>query len=416
MLRTFHALGIAVGGWRYFDLSGIPNLLANAKLAASFADGHENFTRDEEVDSQMWSNRQKKRGKGNVSLLARVLLPNNRLRLAATLFTSLIVIGTAGYHYIERWNLLDSIFMTVITLSGVGFGEVHALTQAGMIFTIFVIVIGVGTVGWALVTVFEVLTSEQLMRENEKLKTQKLINAMNNHFIICGFGRIGRSITEGLNKNDYSFVIIESDAARAEELRLEGLPYVLGDAASDEVLIKAGIKKAKALITVAPSDAINTFIILSARWLNPNLKIVARAVNPDSVPKLYRAGATKVISPHILGGWWMAATAINPAATDFIEGLRLAESSHVSIYEFIAGSSVEGIQYGRMMFKQKTGALVVAVRIREEFIANPAEDLVLHEGAAIIAIGNTRELKKMAELLDPERPEQVAEPLATGTV
>jgi voltage-gated potassium channel len=363
----------------------------------------------------MWSDRKKKFGKGTVSAFARVFLPNNRLRLAASLFISLVVIGTAGYHLIENWNFLDSIFMTVITLSGVGFGEVHNLSRSGMIFTIFVIVFGVGTVGWALVTVFEVLTSEQLQRENEKQKIQKLINSMNNHFIICGFGRIGRSITEGLNKNDYSFVIIESDPARAEELRLEGLPYVLGDAASDEVLEKAGIRRAKALITVAPSDAINTFIILSARWLNPTLKIVARAVNPDSVPKLYRAGASKVISPHILGGWWMAATAINPAATDFIEGLRLAEGSHVSLYEFIAGANVEGKRFGSMSFKQRTGALVVAVRINEEFIANPGDDLVLHAGAAIIAIGNTQELKQMAVLLDPDQPEFVETALASDT-
>jgi len=357
------------------------------------------------------SHRRKKKISKQPSTLSRILKPNNRLRLAATIFVSLVIFGTAGYHLIDHWDFLDSIFMTIITLSGVGLGEVHMLSRAGMIFTMFVIIFGVGTVGWAIVTVIEVLTSEQLMRENEKIKAQKMINAMNDHFIICGFGRIGRSITEGLNRNDYPFVIIENDPVRAEELRVEGLPYILGDAASDEVLDKAGIRRAKALITVAPSDAINTFIILSARWLNPDLKIVARAVNPDSVPKLYRAGASKVISPHILGGWWMAATAINPAATDFIEGLRLAESSHVSLYEFVAGSSVEGLKFGQAEFKQKTGALVVAVRTNEEFIANPPDDLILHAGAAIIAIGGTQELKKMAALLDPDKPEVVEEQL-----
>ena len=330
-----------------------------------------------------------------------ILLPSNRLKLAICCFVSLVFIGTLGYHLIQGWDFLNCIFMTIITLSGVGYGEVAPLSRSGMIFSILLIVFGVGMVGWSLVTMFEVLTSEQLIRERERKRTLKLIKAMNNHFIICGFGRIGRSITEGLNKNDYSFVIIENDAARAEELRLEGLPYILGDAASDEALTKAGISKAKALITVAPSDAINTFIILSARWMNPNLKIVARAVNPDSVPKLYRAGATKVISPHILGGWWMAATAINPAATDFIEGLRLAESSHVSLYEFIAGPVVNGRKFGNMKFKEATGALVVAVRQDEVFIPNPADDFILKSGVAIIAIGNTSQLAGMAKLLNP---------------
>jgi voltage-gated potassium channel len=354
-----------------------------------------------------------KRKKIFTSAVSSMLLPGNRLRLAALSFASLIVIGTIGFQLIERWDLLDSIFMTVITLSGVGYGEVHQLSRAGMIFAIFLILFGVGMVGWALVTMFEVLTSEQLIRERERRRTQKHINLMKNHFIICGFGRIGRSITEGLKNNDYEFVIIESDPQRAEELRLEGLPYVLGDAASDDVLAKAGIMHAKALITVAPSDAINTFIILSAHWMNPDLTIVARAVNPDSVPKLHRAGASKVISPHILGGWWMAATAINPAATDFIEGLRLAESSHVNIYEFTAGEALHGIKLGSLKIKQETGALIVAVRINDQFIANPADELLLRSGCAIIAIGNTGELKKMAALVTPDTPQEIAEPLIT---
>jgi voltage-gated potassium channel len=348
--------------------------------------------------------------------LSMILLPNNRLKLAVASFITLVFIGTLGYHVIDHWNLLDSIFMTVITLSGVGYGAVHDLTRAGMIFSIFLIVIGVGMVGWCLVTVIEVLTSEQLTRERERKRTLKLIGAMNNHFIICGFGRIGRSITEGLNKNDYSFVIIENDPARAEELRLEGLPYILGDAASDEALTKAGISKAKALITVAPSDAINTFIILSARWMNPDLKIVARAVNPDSVPKLYRAGASKVISPHILGGWWMAATAINPASTDFIEGLRLAESSHVSLYEFVAGPAVNGKPFAWMKFKERTGALVVAVRQDEIFTPNPPDTFILKTGTAIIAIGSTDQLAKMSKLLDPNNKELIELTLSSGTV
>ncbi len=361
----------------------------------------------------MYLGRRKGGGKSR-PVVTRLQSPNSRLRVAATLFVSLVVIGTAGYHLIDKCDFLDSLFMTVSTLSGVGIGEIHALSQAGIVFTIFVIVFGVGTVGWALVTVFEVLTSEQVLHDKQRAKTQKLINAMNNHFIICGFGRIGRSITEGLSKNAFSFVVIENDPVREEELRAEGLPYIFGDAASDDILEKAGVRRAKALITVAPSDAINTFIILSARWLNPELKIVARAVNPDSVPKLYRAGASKVISPHILGGWWMAATAVNSAATDFIEGLRLAESSHTSLYEFVANVRVDGLRLGTLEIKQRTGALVVAVRLHDEFIANPADDLILHSGAAIIAIGSRDELKRMAELLNPEKPDDLDDLLTVG--
>jgi voltage-gated potassium channel len=343
--------------------------------------------------------------------IAHLLLPSNRLRFAGALFVTLVIIGSSGYHAIENWSLLDSVFMTVITLSGVGYGEVHHLSPGGMVFSIFLIVFGVTMVGWALVTTFEVLTSEQLMREKDRKKTEKIIKAMRNHFIICGFGRMGRSIVEGLRNNDYEFVIIECDPVRADELRAEGLPYVLGDAASDEVLEKAGIMDAKALITVTPSDAINTYIILSAHWMNPHLQIVARAVGPDCAPKLYRAGASKVISPYMLGGWWMAATAINPAATDFIEGLRLAESNDTSLFEFVAGSAVHGKLLGEMRFKEETGVLVVAVRLDDQFIVNPPDDFLLQFGTAIIAIGSTKELKKMASLLEPGKPMEITAPL-----
>ena len=333
--------------------------------------------------------------------------PYYRMRLAMCLYVAIVAIGTFGYRDIEHWSFLDSIFMTVITLSGVGFGEIHNLDKRGEVFTILLIVFGVSTAAWALVTTFEVLGSEHGIRDLERRRIRRMVKHMKDHFIVCGYGRIGRSMIEGYQRNNFPFVVIELSAERVEELRSTGVPYIQGDASNDEVLQEAGIERAKALIAVTPNDAVNTYIIMSAKWLNPNLMVVVRAINPDSVGKLYRAGATKVISPHIIGGWWMALTAINPATTDFIDGLRMSDSADVSLFEFIASEHVEGKTFAEMNFKRGTGALVIAIKRPGEFIPNPSDRLRMKTGDAIIAMGSVEQLRKVAVAVNPTNPDKV---------
>jgi voltage-gated potassium channel len=339
--------------------------------------------------------------------------PFYRMRLAIGLYIAIMAIGSIGYRAIEHWSILDSVFMTVITLSGVGFGEIHDLDYNGKIFTILLIVFGVSTAAWALVTTFEVLGSEQGIRDIERRRIRRMVNHMKDHFIICGYGRIGRSMIEGYQRSNFPFVVIELSDDRVAELRAAGVPYILGDASNDDILQEAGISRAKALIAVTPNDAVNTYIIMSAKWLNPDLMVVVRAINPDSVGKLYRAGATKVISPHIIGGWWMALTAINPATTDFIEGLRMSDSTEVSLYEFVASETIEGKTFAEMNFKRGTGALVVAIKRTGEFIPNPPDRLRMKAGDAVIAMGSVEQLRKVAAVVNPENPEKVYAGFAT---
>ncbi|HEY3328474.1 MAG TPA: NAD-binding protein [Capsulimonadaceae bacterium] len=334
-------------------------------------------------------------------------LPYFRLRIAISLFTGLMLTGMFGYHLIEHWTLLESLFMTVITLSSVGFGEVHPLSHEGEVFTIFLIVFGVGVVAWGLSTTIEVLTSEHGIHDMERRRLRRIVKAMNHHFIVCGYGRIGQSIVKGLKRNNVPLVVVECEAERLEMLRTDGIPFIEGDASSDQTLELAGIGRARALIAVTPTDAVNTFIVLSARGLNSTLMIVVRADAPENIAKLYRAGATKVVSPHSLGGWWMAATAVNPAATDFMEGLSLADHSKISLYEFNVADELTGKAFGSFHFKTNTGALVVAVRRGGEFHANPPNTLILFKGDALMALGSPEQLKRLAQVCNPKNPVKI---------
>ena len=269
------------------------------------------------------------------------------------------------------------------------------------------IIFGVGVVAWGLSTTIEVLTSEHGIRDMERRRLRRIIKTMDKHFIVCGYGRIGQSIVKGLRRNGVPHVVIEMEGGRLDLLRADGVPFIEGDAAYDHTLEEAGISRARALIAVTPTDAINTFIVLSARGLRSDLMIVVRADAPENIAKLYRAGAPKVVSPHSLGGWWMAATAVNPAATDFMEGLSLADHTKISLYEFAVSSELDGKVFGSFHFKAVTGALVVAVRRGGEFNANPPNTLVLHTGDALMALGSPEQLKKLAVMCNPKSPVKI---------
>ncbi len=225
--------------------------------------------------------------------------PLLRLRLALLLGGFLLAGRTLGYIAIERMPFLDALFMTVITLSSVGYGEVKPLDTSGEIFTIGLIAVGLGTAAWLFTTVIETLVSEQTQLLLGRKRMDRLVNSLNNHTIVCGYGRIGTEIASGYTQNKVPYVVIENDPEQITLLREANIPHVEGDAADDAVLLRAGIHRAGALITVTPTDAINTFIVLSARGLQPDLFIIARADSMQNEAKLLRAGASKVFSPRI---------------------------------------------------------------------------------------------------------------------
>ncbi|HEX5324731.1 MAG TPA: potassium channel protein [Capsulimonadaceae bacterium] len=337
--------------------------------------------------------------------------PFVRLRIAALLVLLLIALGTAGYVFLERYTPLDALFMTVITLSTIGYEEVHPLHAGGKVFTIFLIIFGLGIAAWALTTTFEALISEQSLRILERRRMNRLIGTLENHFIVCGYGRIGQAIVNGYQTNKVPFVVVEIAPERIEQLRAQEVPYVEGDASNDEILKSAGIEKAQALIAVTSTDASNTFIILSARVLRPDLMMVARSVSPANTAKFYLAGATKVVSPHILGGWWMSVTAVNPAVTDFIEALSAQDRNRVVLYEFRIENELAGKSFEEAQVKEKTGALVLAIRRESGFFPNPEGSLVLERGNTIIALGSLSQLENLARICNPDRPAPINLPI-----
>ena len=336
--------------------------------------------------------------------------PLLRLRLALLAGFLLLAGGTAGYIVIEHFSPLDALFMTVITLSSVGYGEVHTLDAAGQIFTIALILFGLGTAAWLFTTVIEAFVSEQTLLFLSRKRMGRMVNSLKDHYIVCGYGRIGQQIALGYRQNKVPYVIIEQDPGRLEMLREANIPYVEGDAADDDTLRSAGIDRAAALIAVTPTDAINTFIVLSARGLRRDLYIVARADAQQNEAKLMRAGASKVVSPHILGGRWMAITAINPAVTDFVTAMTDTDHTEFLLSEFTVtqDSACAGMTFADTDVRGKTGALVVAIRAAGPtgaFLPNPSDDRRLAPGDTLIAIGSPAQLTHLARLLNPTHPQ-----------
>ncbi|HWR72677.1 MAG TPA: potassium channel family protein, partial [Nitrospirota bacterium] len=210
----------------------------------------------------------------------------------------LIAFGTAGYIGIEEWRFLDALYMTVTTISTVGYMEVHPLSDAGRVFTILVVIIGVTVLFYTVGKIAQVMFEGQFQRFLGRMKVEKRIESMKDHYIICGHGRIGSLICREFAAKPIPFVVVESNPSIIEKLESEQYPFIRGNATEDETLLKAGIKRAKGLIAVVTSDTENVYITLTARGLNPDLYILARAGEDGSDIKLQRAGANKVISPY----------------------------------------------------------------------------------------------------------------------
>jgi len=236
--------------------------------------------------------------------------PLRRLLIPALLLLVVIFFGVAGYMRIEGWDLLDSLYMVVITMTTVGFMEVHPLNDVGRLLTIVVILAGAGTLAYCLGQLIEMMVEGQVVGYRRRRKMEKAIAEMKEHFIICGFGRVGHQIASEFIEAKVPFVVIDNKPEVTQELEPQGIPHLVGDITADAILKEAGIMRAKGLIASADSDTANVFVTLSARVLNPNLYIVARSGSIDAEEKLRKAGANRVISPYFTAGKHMAEIAI----------------------------------------------------------------------------------------------------------
>ncbi|MCL5734195.1 MAG: potassium channel protein [Actinobacteria bacterium] len=316
---------------------------------------------------------------------------------------AVIVVGTFGFMLIERWSFLDALYMTITTIFTVGFGEVHPLSRGGAVFTILLILGGVGTILYGIGAMFEFVISGQLTGVYRRRTVRRQVDKLTGHHIICGYGRVGEAVAQHFVAHNATFVVIDSDQASVDRASEAGFPAVLGDASSDEILEAAGIRRAKGLITAVGSDAGNIFVTLSARVLNPSLLIVARAGSEDTVSKLERAGADHVVTPYGIGGKRMATLVLKPLVSDYLEVVTGGGELEFRVEEFeltarccSVGQSIEDLAV-----RKRTGATILAVRHASTgaFDTNPSPDIRLHAGDMIIAIGTPTEITKLEDLL-----------------
>ena len=320
--------------------------------------------------------------------------------VALAALVAVTVFGTVGY-LLLGFTLLDAVYQTVTTVATVGYREVEPLSSAGIVFTIVLIVVGVGTVLYNLGVLLETVTEGQLRRHLERRRMDRRIAALRGHVIICGYGRVGRAATDFLVSAGHEVVVVDTDPARLADLVPE-IPRLIGDVTEDRVLREAGLEHARAVVVALDNDADTVYATLSARAMRPDVMIVARARTTDSKAKLHLAGATRAVNPQRIGGRRLAVFALQPHVAEFFDVVMHDESIdwRVEQVPVVAGSSVAGQSLEGLRLRERTGALLLAVRRSPDDVLepNPPDDLVVPAGAVLIALGTQAELDALAGL------------------
>lgn len=328
--------------------------------------------------------------------------PLLRFRLPAALLAIVIAIGVTGYVLIERWSVFDAFYMTIITISTVGYGEVHPMSVGGRIFSSVLIVIGVGTMLFGFGVFAEALADNSFGIFRRQTQMERRLQELRDHFIVCGYGRIGTEVVVEFEDHKVPYVIIDKTEEALERLHKQEKLFIEGDAASEDVLRRAGIDRARGLVSAVDSDERGVYITLAARALNPKLYIIARAGYPESIRRLELAGADRVISPYRMAGHLMAELAVHPAMVDVLDTLHHGESE-IGLEEVLVNPKTKAV--GRTLTESglldTSGAKLLAVRRRDGTLhVNPSGDLKLEEGDLIIALGNEQQLLTTASMLN----------------
>ena len=318
---------------------------------------------------------------------------NSFVRLIGILVI-LPVIGTIGFMTIEKWRFIDALYMSLITLSTVGYEVVHPLTDAGKLFVIFFLTAGLAVFFYSLTQLGEMAVGGELQRLLGGGMMKRRIAGMENHYIICGLGRMGRSVAKSLHDRGHPFVAIEKDAQRVEHARAAGWACIEGDATVDDILLEAGLDRARCFATVLPNDSDNLFAVMSARLLQKNLTIITRAGDDGSIDKLKRAGATRIVSPYSAGATKMAQFMLNPQLEDFVEILNDKELEldltmiHVGKHSTLKGKTLKDL---RLTDK---GVMIVGLRRASNKVHLPPPlDVALNENDSLIAVGRSTDIQ-----------------------
>jgi voltage-gated potassium channel len=329
-----------------------------------------------------------------------------RLLLPLLVLHIIIVFGIAGYMVLEKYSLLEAVYMTTLAITTVGFREVKTLSPEGQLFTVILLVISWASLAFILARLTQFVISGEINQYFKNRKLMQSIDKLSNHVVICGFGRNGRQAAKTLQVHNVPFVVIEKNQETLEEYTAE-LPevlFMLGDGTDDESLRKAGIERAKALITALPADADNVFIVLSARALNPGIHIISRASDSNTMPKLKKAGADNVILPDKIGGTHMATLVTKPDVIEFIDYLSGEEGESINVesvpYNELPDSIRDKSLHDVMDWK-KTGVNCIGIKNGEgKFVINPPQDTVITKGMKVIILGTKIQIERMKSNLD----------------
>ena len=332
------------------------------------------------------------------------MAPKQKLQIALGAVASLIAFGTIGFKLILGLPLFDAFYFTLITLTSVGFSEPDHMTELGRAFTAVLIILGVGTLGYALSSAAQAVVEFELLSTFGKRRMYKDINKLNGHYIVCGAGRVGAGVIRDISRSGQEFVVIEGDESIADKLLSQGHLVLMGDATSEDVLKAAGIQRARGIVCAVSSDPDNLYITLTARDLNKEVRIVARANDEAAVDRLLRAGANKVVSPAITGSTRMSQMLLRPAVADFMELAMMTERLELEIeqVEIDPGSPFIGRALKDAGIRSEHGVIVIAIRrTGGEMIFNPSAETIIEERDALVALGSHSSLEALEEMANP---------------
>jgi len=308
--------------------------------------------------------------------------------------------GVVAYMQIEGWSFLESFYMVLIALSTVGFEEVHPLSDRGMAMTSILIILGVGNFAFLIGSVTQILVEGRIQAVWGRHRVQKTIDKLSDHIIVCGYGRIGGIAAQEILREGIPIVVIENDPELVTSMEDDEVLFIAGDATNDENLIKAGIDRARALITAVSQEASNVYVALMARQMNPDLYIVARADRESHIPRLERAGADRVLLPHVLGGVRMAQSVLRPAVTNFLELTQSKEELDLNMEELFIrpDCALVGKNLVQSQLRQLYNIIVIAIKKADgQMIFNPSAETVLHAEDTLILVGDKENMTELRQ-------------------
>lgn len=328
------------------------------------------------------------------------MAPAKKLLIAVVVLILFLLYGTIGFMFLEHFNFLEALWASVATLTTVGYFLNKPVTLLGKIHALLLMILGVAGVAYAFGTIISILVEGQLSNDRGRKKMQKKIEALHDHIIICGAGRVGGNVVDRLHREKIPLVVIDQKEKIIENLQEKSIPCIAGDATKDEVLLKARIDKARGIVSALSSDAENVFVTLTCKELNPKVKVVARCDSFETEMKLYRAGADQVILPSAIGGRRMAISILKPLSIEFVETLIHDDDFEIEIEEIhvAANASITNKKIKESQIKQKTGAMVVAIKRGKEFISNPGADDMIQSNDTLIVLGTRAQLENLEKL------------------